>query len=95
MNELHYRTNDAIRDLLGALEREENRQVNQDRENPLITVIMQSLYLLREASKNSLNFSNYDEILGIIQTRLDQKNDEDYEMRQETNQDTLTWLQEF
>ncbi len=64
-------------------------------QNPLITVTMQFLYLLREASENSLNFRNYEEVLRIIETRLDEKNDEDCEMHEETNQSILSWLQEF
>lgn len=91
MQELHYRTNDAISDLLGRLEREENRIGD----NPLFTVIEQALYLLREASKNSLSFSNYSDVLSTIQDRLDEKNDQAYEMREETNRDILAWLREF
>lgn len=95
MTALTIHTESTIGRLLGDLEREECREVNQDRDNPLITVITQALYLLREASKNNLDFHNYDEVLATIQTRLDEKNDEDYEMHEETNQSVLSWLQEF
>lgn len=86
---IHQDTNSAVNTMLYRL----HNEAKYHGENPIFTIIQEALYLLQEASKNSMSFNDYGDVLGEIQDRLDEKNDGAYEVREETNRDVISWLE--